>query len=207
MPGSHDPPLAFAHVLLCAAAVAQAERGRDALRRAASPAAARALERLAAAPEGQRLARFVEQRRNELCAAVAGTGAVEARERTGIWSHAVAGEALDRAQVARADRWDGWSLEVRQGRAVFVHPRADLSAREFALLRALTRNAGITLTREQLLEHAWPDDVGITANSVDVYVGYLRRKLGAGVVRTVHGTGYRVEPEVAEALAAQARGR
>jgi DNA-binding response OmpR family regulator len=88
---------------------------------------------------------------------------------------------------------------------VFVHPRAELSAREYALLRALTRNAGITLTREQLLEHAWPDDAGITTNSVDVYVGYLRRKLGPDVVGTVRGTGYRIEPDVADALNREAR--
>src|SRR5688572_27999495 len=178
MPPSHEALFAFAHRLLCAAVIARADTGgRDALRRAASPAAAQALSRFAASHEGRQLARFVEQRRAELLAAVAGAGAVEGRERAAIWSHAVAGEAL--GQTHGAEPWQEWSVEVRQGRAVFVHPRATLSAREFALLRALIRNAGITLSRDQLLQQAWPDDSGIAANTVDVYVGYLRRKLGA----------------------------
>jgi DNA-binding response OmpR family regulator len=96
---------------------------------------------------------------------------------------------------------------VRQGRAVFVHPRTALSAREFALLRALIRNAGITLSRDQLLQQAWPDDSGIAANTVDVYVGYLRRKLGAGSIATVRGVGYRLESETADALSREARSR
>jgi DNA-binding response OmpR family regulator len=209
MPASHDALLAFAHRLLCAAVIARADRGgSEALHKAASPAAVRALDRLAAAPEGQRLASFVEKRRDELRAAVAGAGEVEARERAAIWSHAVAEAALDCAHRHRpgaAEPWDGWSLEVRHGRAVFTHPRAVLSAREFALLRALVRNAGITLTREQLLQQAWPDDVGIAANTVDVYVGYLRRKVGADAIGTVRGVGYRLEPETAAALRCEAR--
>jgi hypothetical protein len=209
MPASHDALLGFAHRLLCAGAIARTDRaGREALQHAASPAASRALDRFAASAEGQRLSGFVEQRRDELRAVVAAAGEIEARERAAIWSHAVVDAALDRSHRTRpgaVEAWGGWNLEVRHGRAIFTHPRAALSAREFALLRALVRNAGITLTREQLLQQAWPDDVGITANSVDVYVGYLRRKLGAEAIVTVRGVGYRLEPEAAEALSREAR--
>jgi len=70
----------------------------------------------------------------------------------------------------------------------------DLSPREFSLLEALLRHAGQTLTRDQLLDHAWPFSVAVTPNAVDAYVHYLRTKLGgAGSrVETVRGVGYRL---------------
>jgi two-component system OmpR family response regulator len=70
----------------------------------------------------------------------------------------------------------------------------DLSPREFSLLEALLRHAGQTLTRDQLLDHAWPFSVAVTPNAVDAYVHYLRTKLGAAgaQVETVRGVGYRL---------------
>lgn len=70
----------------------------------------------------------------------------------------------------------------------------DLSPREFSLLEALLRHAGQALTRDQLLDHAWPFSVAVTPNAVDAYVHYLRTKLGpAGAqVETVRGVGYRL---------------
>jgi two-component system, OmpR family, response regulator len=70
----------------------------------------------------------------------------------------------------------------------------DLSPREFSLLEALLRHAGQTLTRDQLLDHAWPFNVAVTPNAVDAYVHYLRTKLGnAGAqIQTVRGVGYRL---------------
>ncbi|MCL3837445.1 winged helix-turn-helix transcriptional regulator [Aeromicrobium duanguangcaii] len=86
--------------------------------------------------------------------------------------------------------------EVRldaQGRRAFVGEReVTLSPREFALASTLLRHRGQTLSREQLLEHVWGSDAGLRSNIVDVYVGYLRRKLGSDVVTTVRGLGYRV---------------
>ena len=72
--------------------------------------------------------------------------------------------------------------------------RVDLSPREFSLLEALLRHAGQALTRDQLLDHAWPFSVAVTPNAVDAYVHYLRTKLGpAGAqVETVRGVGYRL---------------
>ena len=72
----------------------------------------------------------------------------------------------------------------------------DLSAREYGILEYFMRNPGRTLTREQVEEHVWNFDAGLGSNIVDVYVGYLRRKLDdkAGrTLRTVRGLGYRLE--------------
>ncbi len=70
----------------------------------------------------------------------------------------------------------------------------DLSPREFSLLEALLRHPGQTLTRDQLLDHAWPFSVAVTPNAVDAYVHYLRSKLGAAgsQIETVRGVGYRL---------------
>ena len=70
----------------------------------------------------------------------------------------------------------------------------DLSPREFSLLECFLRHPGQTLTRDQLLDQAWPYSVAVTPNAVDAYVHYLRTKLGdAGDrVETVRGVGYRL---------------
>jgi len=72
--------------------------------------------------------------------------------------------------------------------------RVDLSPREFSLLECLLRHAGQTLSRDQLLDQAWPFSVAVTPNAVDAYVHYLRTKLGpaAGQLETVRGVGYRL---------------
>ena len=76
----------------------------------------------------------------------------------------------------------------RDGRTV------ELSAREFQLLELFMTNPGQVLSREQLLSHVWGYDYDPGSNVVDVYVGYLRRKLGSDTVTTVRGMGYRWEP-------------
>ena len=70
----------------------------------------------------------------------------------------------------------------------------DLSPREFALLECFLRHPGQALTRDQLLDQAWPYSAEVTPNAVDAYVHYLRTKLGAAGTRveTVRGVGYRM---------------
>ena len=85
----------------------------------------------------------------------------------------------------------GVRLDVRTRRADVGNREVDLSAREFALAEVFMRNAGQVLSREQLLDHVWGLDFDPGSNVVDVYVGYLRRKLGAGSIETVRGMGYR----------------
>ena len=69
-----------------------------------------------------------------------------------------------------------------------------LAAREFAVLQALMEHPGRVLSRAQLEErlYGWGEEV--ESNVVEVYVHALRRKLGAGFVQTVRGTGYRLTP-------------
>ncbi|MFT4011216.1 MAG: response regulator transcription factor [Nocardioidaceae bacterium] len=69
----------------------------------------------------------------------------------------------------------------------------ELSAREFRMAEFLMRNAGQVMSREQLLSHVWGYDFDPGSNVVDVYVGYLRKKLGADRISTVRGMGYRFE--------------
>jgi two-component system OmpR family response regulator len=70
----------------------------------------------------------------------------------------------------------------------------DLSPREFSLLECFLRHPGQVMSRDQLLDQAWPFGVVVTPNAVDAYVHYLRDKLGeAGrLVETVRGVGYRM---------------
>ena len=84
------------------------------------------------------------------------------------------------------------SLDLRT-RRVYVGERAvDLSTREFALAEIFCRHPDQVLTREQLLSHVWGFDFDPGSNVVDVYVRYLRRKLGNQRIETVRGSGYRL---------------
>jgi len=81
-------------------------------------------------------------------------------------------------------------------RAVTVDGRpVDLTLREFALLECLLRHPGHALSRDQLLDMAWPFGVAVTPNTVDAFVTFLRRKLGpvgAARIETIRGIGYRM---------------
>jgi len=68
----------------------------------------------------------------------------------------------------------------------------ELTAREFALAEVFIRHAGQVLSREQLLSHVWGYDFDPGSNVVDVYVHYLRRKLGDHIIETSRGMGYRL---------------
>jgi DNA-binding response OmpR family regulator len=68
----------------------------------------------------------------------------------------------------------------------------ELTAQEFALAETFARHPGQVLSRAQLLDMAWGYDFDPGSNVVDVYVGYLRRKLGTGLFRTVRGMGYQL---------------
>jgi two-component system OmpR family response regulator len=77
--------------------------------------------------------------------------------------------------------------------------RVALSAREFALLEYLARHAGRVVGRSELLDHVWDCNYRGSGNVVDVYVGYLRRKLerpfGRQLIRTERGAGYVLDPQ------------
>lgn len=87
----------------------------------------------------------------------------------------------------------GLRLDLRTRRADVDGRTVDLSAREFALAETFLRHPGQVLSREQLLSHVWGYDYDPGSNVVDVYVRYLRRKLGAERFVTLRGMGYRLD--------------
>lgn len=87
----------------------------------------------------------------------------------------------------------GLSLDLRTRRAQVDGRTVDLSAREFALAETFLRHPGQVLSREQLLSQVWGYDYDPGSNVVDVYVRYLRRKLGAERFVTLRGMGYRLD--------------
>jgi DNA-binding response OmpR family regulator len=82
-------------------------------------------------------------------------------------------------------------LDLRTRWASLHGEKVELSAREFELLRTFLEHPNQVLSREQLLAHVWGYDYDPGSNVVDVYVSYLRRKLGSNRFETVRGVGYR----------------
>ena len=91
-------------------------------------------------------------------------------------------------------RAGGVTLDVRTRRASTGDADVELTAKEFTLLETFLRHPGQVLSREQLLSHVWGYDFDPGSNIVDVYVGYLRKKLGSERFETVRGMGYRLKP-------------
>jgi len=85
------------------------------------------------------------------------------------------------------------ALDLRTRRVEVEGRSFELTAREFALAETFFRHPGQVLTREQLLSHVWGYDYDPGSNIVDVYVGYLRKKLGEDRIATARGMGYRLE--------------
>ena len=86
------------------------------------------------------------------------------------------------------------TLDLRTRRAEVGGRIVELTAREFALAEVFARHVDQVLSREQLLSQVWGYDFDPQSNVVDVYVRYLRRKLGGELIETVRGMGYRLTP-------------
>jgi DNA-binding response OmpR family regulator len=83
-------------------------------------------------------------------------------------------------------------LDLRTRRVYIGDRSVELSAREFTLAETFLRHPDQVMSREQLLNHVWGYDYDPGSNIVDVYVGYLRKKLGDDLIETVRGVGYRM---------------
>jgi DNA-binding response OmpR family regulator len=83
-------------------------------------------------------------------------------------------------------------LNLRTRKVQVAGKEVELSAREFILLETLLRHRGQVMSREQLLDRVWGYDYDPGSNIVDVYVGYLRKKLGSHLIETFRGMGYRL---------------
>jgi two-component system copper resistance phosphate regulon response regulator CusR len=99
----------------------------------------------------------------------------------------------DRAAEPTVLKVGGAALDLRTRQGIVGDRAVDLSAREFALAELFFRHPGQVLSREQLLSHVWGYDFDPGSNIVDVYVGYLRRKLGKKRITSIRGMGYRLE--------------
>jgi DNA-binding response OmpR family regulator len=88
----------------------------------------------------------------------------------------------------------GVVLNHRTRRVAVDGQQVELSAREYTMLDTFMTHPGQVLSREQLLSHVWGYDHDPGSNVVDVYVGYLRKKIGGDRIETVRGAGYRFEP-------------
>jgi len=86
----------------------------------------------------------------------------------------------------------GVSLDIRTRKAMADGRAVDLTAREFTMLETFMTHQGQVLSREQLLAQVWGYDYDPGSNVVEVYVRYLRRKLGDELIETVRGMGYRL---------------
>jgi len=84
------------------------------------------------------------------------------------------------------------TLDLRTRRAARGGRTVELTAREFTLLETLLRHPDQVLSREQLLSQVWGYDFDPGSNVVDVYIRYVRKKLGADLIETVRGMGYRL---------------
>jgi DNA-binding response OmpR family regulator len=146
---------------------------------------------------GQRLPIIVLTARNEVAAKVTGfeSGADDYMTKPFPFDELL---ARVRARLRGADpaeptllRAGPVTLDLRTRRARVDDRVVELTAREFSLLEAFLRHPDQVLSREQLLSQVWGYDFDPGSNVVEVYVRYLRRKLGDDVVETVRGMGYR----------------
>jgi DNA-binding response OmpR family regulator len=85
------------------------------------------------------------------------------------------------------------TLDLRTRQAKVGDREVELPSREFILAEVFLRHPGQVMTRQQLLDLVWGYDYDPGSNIVDVYIGYLRKKLGNELIETVRGTGYRLQ--------------
>lgn len=98
------------------------------------------------------------------------------------------GEAVTETTLSHKDI----VLDLRTRRVSAAGIDHDLTAREFTMLEFFLRHAGQVLSREQILSRVWGFDHDPGSNVVDVYIRYLRQKLGNDSIQTVRGMGYRL---------------
>ncbi|MGD1919520.1 MAG: response regulator transcription factor [Pleurocapsa sp.] len=87
---------------------------------------------------------------------------------------------------------DNMTLDQRTRKILIDNREIELPAREFTMAEVFFRHPGQVMSRQQLLDLVWGYDYDPGSNIVDVYVGYLRKKLGNKTIETVRGMGYRL---------------
>ena len=89
------------------------------------------------------------------------------------------------------------ALDLHRHRVTMGDETVELPGREFALAEVLFRNQGQVLSRQELLEAVWGGEGDPSSKKLEVYVLYLRRKLGDEVIENLRGQGYRLRPDLA----------
>lgn len=79
------------------------------------------------------------------------------------------------------------TFEVKRG-----NKNIELSRKEFALLEYLMRNAGKVVSKDNIIAHVWDYEADILPNTVEVFIGYLRDKIGKDLIKTMRGFGYKI---------------
>jgi two-component system OmpR family response regulator len=98
-------------------------------------------------------------------------------------------------QVTPELRWRGLVVDPRAGRATLDGAPVRLTAHELRLLSYLLHHRGRVVSQGELVEHLYAQDFARDSNTVEVFVARLRRKLGAALIETVRGLGYRIGAE------------
>lgn len=111
---------------------------------------------------------------------------IEVRLRTPVSSST---QAKDKMQLQRGNM----TLDLRTRKIHIGDRKIELPAREFTMAEVFFRHPDQVMTRQQLLDLVWGYDYDPGSNIVDVYVGYLRKKLGGKCIQTVRGMGYRLK--------------
>jgi DNA-binding response OmpR family regulator len=87
---------------------------------------------------------------------------------------------------------DDLSLNTRTFEVKRNEKMIPLSNKEYSLLEYLMRHPNLILTKDQIIAHVWNYEADILPNTVEVYIGYLRNKIGKDLIRTVRGFGYKI---------------
>ena len=96
---------------------------------------------------------------------------------------------IDKMQIQRGNM----TLDLRTRKITVDDAEIELPAREFTMAEVFFRHPGQVMTRQQLLDLVWGYDYDPGSNIVDVYIGYLRKKLSNNCIETVRGMGYRLK--------------
>ncbi|MGF1688163.1 response regulator transcription factor [Photobacterium japonica] len=104
-----------------------------------------------------------------------------------------------RAQVRRSTgntspviQASGLSLDTRSSKVSYQGDNVDLTALEFKVLSYMMHNIGKVISRTELVEHIYKQDFDRDSNTIEVFIGRIRRKIGSDVIQTVRGLGYRI---------------
>ena len=92
-------------------------------------------------------------------------------------------------------------LDARAGRVTVNDAAVKLTSHEYRLLSYLMHHTGRIVSRTELVEHLYDQDFDRDSNTIEVFVGRLRRKLGVDIIQTARGLGYIVEAEAGAAAA------